>query len=74
MTQISDVIEEKMAFLSLRLRNLLQTAQNSLDYFGRILQKKALEIEAVFLSGIAPPEIGLIYLLVAFTLFNIIII
>ena len=46
-----------MTTLALRCQNLLATTANGLNHFTNILPKKALELDALFMAGVAPPSL-----------------
>ncbi|KAH7827583.1 putative guanine nucleotide exchange protein C9orf72 [Monocercomonoides exilis] len=61
-SKIATIIEERMSVLAIRLKNLLETVPDCINHFGKLLKKKALEIEALFMAGVKPPIVEETYL------------
>jgi hypothetical protein len=63
LVQITQTLEDIMTYHASRLNSLLSEGGNLnyvLQVFGEIISRSALEIEALFLSGVPPPTVEFI--------------
>jgi hypothetical protein len=64
LVKITQILEDIMSYHASRLNSLLSENNNlnaALHVFGEIISRSALEIEALFLSGVPPPTVELAF-------------
>jgi hypothetical protein len=72
LVKITQILEDIMSYHASRLNSLLSENINlniTLHVFGEIISRSALEIEALFLSGVPTPTVELVFLIFFFMTF-----